>query len=59
MYSEVPNTNKVTKNQQEEKIELPSTGVKGNLNSTLVATVLLSIGFLFKGIYSILIRKVN
>lgn len=60
-YSKVPNRNKVTKNQQEEKIELPSTGVKGNLNSTLVATVLLSIGslFLFKGICSILIRKVN
>lgn len=60
-YSEVPNKNKVTKNQPEEKIELPSTGVGGNLNSTLVAPVLLIIGslFLFKGIYSILIRKVN
>ncbi|WP_437750527.1 LPXTG cell wall anchor domain-containing protein [Staphylococcus shinii] len=60
-YSEVPNNNKVTKNQQEDKIELPSTGVKGNLNSPLVATVLLIIGsaFLFKGICSILIRKVN
>ncbi|PKI11985.1 hypothetical protein CW743_11030 [Staphylococcus shinii] len=29
-YSEVPNNNKVTENQQEDKIELPSTGVKGN-----------------------------
>lgn len=60
-YSEVPNIKKVTENQQEDKIELPSTGVKGNLNSPLVATVLLIIGsaFLFKGICSILIRKIN
>ncbi|CFO25614.1 Gram positive anchor [Staphylococcus aureus] len=60
-YSEVPNINKVTENQQEEKIELPSTGVEGNLNSTLVATALLIIGslFLFKGVCSILTRKVN
>lgn len=60
-YSEVPNINKVTENQQEDKMELPSTGVKGNLNSILVATVLFIIGnsFLFKGICSILIRKVD
>lgn len=60
-YSEVPNINKITENQQEDTIELPSTGVKGNLNSTLVATALLIIGslFLFKGVCSILIRKVN